>query len=78
MSKAARRHRTGRTLAEYRRNRDFSRTPEPGGKNSADVIESVRLTHPDRVLYPDVGLTKRGLAEYYVEIADRILPEVIQ
>jgi bifunctional non-homologous end joining protein LigD len=78
MGKAARRRRTDPTLAEYRRKRDFSRTPEPGGKKSHDVIESVRLTHPDRVLYPDVGLTKRGLAEYYVEIADRILPEVVQ
>jgi bifunctional non-homologous end joining protein LigD len=48
------------------------------GRTSAAGIESVRLTHPDRVLYPDIGLTKRGLAEYYVEIADRILPEVVQ
>lgn len=35
------------------------------------------LTHPDRVLWPDVGLTKEGLAGYYAEIADRILPHVI-
>jgi bifunctional non-homologous end joining protein LigD len=48
------------------------------GRTSADVIESVRLTHPDRVLYPDIGLTKRGLAEYYVAVADWILPEVVQ
>src|SRR5262245_12773299 len=47
-------------------------------KPSADVIESVRFTHPDRVLYPEVGLTKRGLAEYYVAVADWMLPEVVQ
>jgi bifunctional non-homologous end joining protein LigD len=47
-------------------------------KKTADPIESVRLTHPDRVLYPETGLTKRGLAEYYVEIADWILPEMAQ
>ncbi|MCJ2132556.1 DNA ligase D [Methylobacterium sp. J-026] len=35
------------------------------------------LTHPDRMLWPDVGLTKEGLAEYYAEIADRILPHVV-
>jgi bifunctional non-homologous end joining protein LigD len=35
------------------------------------------LTHPDRVLWPDVGLTKQGLAEFYVEIAEWILPHVI-
>jgi bifunctional non-homologous end joining protein LigD len=34
------------------------------------------LTHPERVLFPDVGLTKRELAEYYTTIADRILPHV--
>lgn len=42
------------------------------------AVESVRLTHPDRVLYPDIDLTKRGLAEYYVEVADWILPGVVQ
>ena len=36
----------------------------------------MRLSHPDRVLYPQQGLTKRGLAEYYVEIADWILPHL--
>ncbi|KZC03449.1 hypothetical protein AU375_00304 [Methylobacterium radiotolerans] len=38
---------------------------------------TVTLTHPDRVLWPDVGLTKEGLAGYYAQIADRILPHVI-
>lgn len=36
----------------------------------------VPLTHPDRVLWPDQGLTKQGLAAYYAEIADWILPHV--
>jgi bifunctional non-homologous end joining protein LigD len=42
----------------------------------AGILENARLTHPDRVLYPQQGLTKRGLAEYYVEVADWILPHV--
>jgi bifunctional non-homologous end joining protein LigD len=37
---------------------------------------SFRLTHPDRVLWPDTGLTKQGLADYYVDIAEWILPHV--
>jgi bifunctional non-homologous end joining protein LigD len=37
----------------------------------------VRLTHPDRVLYPAQGLTKRGLAAFYESIADWILPHVV-
>ncbi len=39
-------------------------------------IEKVRLTHPDRVLYPDIGLTKRDLVRYYESVADRILPHL--
>jgi bifunctional non-homologous end joining protein LigD len=46
-------------------------------KGSAEAaVAGVRLTHPDRVLYPDPGITKRALAEFYASIADRILPHV--
>jgi bifunctional non-homologous end joining protein LigD len=38
--------------------------------------ESVRLTHPDRVVYPDLGITKRQVAEYYAQVAPWILPHV--
>src|SRR5579862_7571841 len=40
-------------------------------------FHGVRLTHPDRVLYEEQGITKRGLAEYYVAVADWILPHVV-
>ena len=51
---------------------------KPGASHgwTGRVLENVRLTHPDRVLYPQQGLTKRGLAEYYVEVADWMLPHV--
>jgi bifunctional non-homologous end joining protein LigD len=39
-------------------------------------IAGVRLTSPDKVLYPEQGITKRDLAEYYLTIADHILPHV--
>ena len=29
------------------------------------TFEGVRLTHPDRVLYPEQGITKLALARYY-------------
>lgn len=41
-----------------------------------ETLAGVRLTHPDRVLYPEQGLTKRGLAAYYVDVADWVLPHV--
>ncbi len=34
------------------------------------------LTHPDRVLYDAQGVTKLGLAEYFAEVADLMLPHV--
>jgi bifunctional non-homologous end joining protein LigD len=40
------------------------------------TIEGVRITHPKRVLYPGEKVTKRSLIEYYVAVADRILPHV--
>jgi bifunctional non-homologous end joining protein LigD len=38
------------------------------------LLHGVRLTNPDRVLFPDQGITKRQLAEYYAANADLILP----
>jgi bifunctional non-homologous end joining protein LigD len=48
-------------------------------KAAAQAIEiaGITLTHPDRVLWPKQGVTKRDLAEFYVGIADRILPHII-
>ena len=40
------------------------------------IIEGVRLSSPDKVLYPEQGITKEELAEYYVAIADWILPHI--
>jgi bifunctional non-homologous end joining protein LigD len=37
----------------------------------------VRLTHPDRVLYPSLGTTKLDLARFYQSIADWILPHLV-
>jgi bifunctional non-homologous end joining protein LigD len=36
-----------------------------------------RLTHPDRVLLGTQGLTKQQLADYYVAIADYVLPYIV-
>ncbi len=38
--------------------------------------KSAELTNPDRVLYPDIGLTKAALAAYYDEVAEWMLPHV--
>jgi len=39
---------------------------------------NLHLTHPDRVIDPSSGATKRQIAEYYAEVADWILPHLTQ
>src|SRR4051795_4658600 len=39
-------------------------------------IAGVRLTNPEKVLYPEQSITKRALAEYYLAVADHMLPQV--
>jgi bifunctional non-homologous end joining protein LigD len=36
----------------------------------------VEVTHPDRVLFPQNGITKRDLVDYYGEVADTMLPHL--
>jgi bifunctional non-homologous end joining protein LigD len=36
----------------------------------------VEITHPDRVLFPADGITKRDLVDYYGEVADTMLPHL--
>jgi bifunctional non-homologous end joining protein LigD len=39
-------------------------------------VEGVRLTSPDKILYPEQGITKGELAAYYQAIAPWMLPHV--
>jgi bifunctional non-homologous end joining protein LigD len=39
-------------------------------------VARVRLTHPERVLFPDSGITKAELALYYAQVAPFMLPHV--
>ncbi len=48
--------------------------PARSGRAGVTAVAGVRLTHPDKVLFPGVGLTKLDLAVYYERIADWILP----
>jgi bifunctional non-homologous end joining protein LigD len=38
---------------------------------------NVRLTHPDRVYWVDVGVTKQDLADYYRSVWDWMAPQVV-
>jgi bifunctional non-homologous end joining protein LigD len=39
-------------------------------------VEGVRLSSPDKVLWAEQGITKSELADYYVAVADVMLPHV--
>jgi len=43
----------------------------------ADAERRVEITHPDKVLFPDDGITKADLAEYYRAIAPAMLPHIV-
>jgi bifunctional non-homologous end joining protein LigD len=52
--------------------------PTRAGSASAQVaVADVHLTHPDRVYWADVGVTKQDLAEYYVNIWKLMAPHLI-
>ena len=40
------------------------------------IVEGVRLSNPDKILYPEQGITKSELADYYAAVAERMLPHV--
>lgn len=52
-----------------------TRTRTASGDEIVELL-GVRLSHPDRIYYPDLGFTKLDLALYYVTIADVVLPHL--
>jgi bifunctional non-homologous end joining protein LigD len=45
---------------------------------AADAKRRVKLTHPDKILFPDPGITKQQLADYWRAVADVALPFIEQ
>jgi bifunctional non-homologous end joining protein LigD len=45
-------------------------------RDGSMMFEGVRLTHPDRVLYPEDGITKLDLARYYAAVGDWAVPHL--
>lgn len=43
-----------------------------------DIVElsGIQISHPEKVLYPEHGITKRMLADYYTRIAPLMIPEL--
>lgn len=56
--------------------RSKPRTAAAAPANGSVEVAGVALTHPDRILWEGEGITKQGLAEFYDDIAEWILPHV--
>lgn len=54
-----------------------TRKAKQQSSSGSDTVAGVKITHPDRVVYPEQGLTKLELAQYYESIADWILPYLV-
>ncbi|WP_425286907.1 non-homologous end-joining DNA ligase [Microvirga vignae] len=55
------------------------RTTAANTTKASDVeVAGIPLTHPERVLWEEQGLTKQELAEFYASIADWLLPHLVK
>jgi len=58
---------------------DMAATEKPKTAKTSDVtFGGITLTSPDKLLYPDIGLTKLDLARYYEAVAHVMLPYVVR
>jgi bifunctional non-homologous end joining protein LigD len=52
-------------------------TPRPPvARDGSAVVGGVRISNAERIVYPERGVTKQDVAQYYAEIAGFILPHV--
>ena len=45
--------------------------------DTKNTVAGATLTHPEKIFYPELKLTKRQLASYYAEVGEWMLPHVV-
>jgi hypothetical protein len=65
------------TLREDKPAREITREMTMAAIVSERPHSNVKLTHPDRLYWPDVGVTKEGLAHYYAGVWRFIAPFIV-
>jgi len=51
-------------------------SPAPQKTTRRHRTSSIQLSNPQKILYPELRITKEQVAEYYVAVADSILPHI--
>lgn len=74
--KAKRRNAKSKSAKPTTTTRADKAEPNVADTESKGLVAGIQLTHPDKVLYPELGITKLGLAGYYLQAADWMLPYV--
>jgi bifunctional non-homologous end joining protein LigD len=65
---------TGRESSAPREPKTLRRRAVRKTRRADAETESVTLTHPERIVYPDAGITKEDVFRYYRRIGHRLLP----
>ena len=66
----------GSAIGSARRRPAAAAHPAEKLRDGSILVEGVRLSHPERALYADTGLTKQAVAQYYVDVARWALPHL--
>lgn len=65
-----------RSPARASRTSRVGRSKEPRASSGGNLVAGVTITSPEREVFPDVGVTKLELAEYYAAVGEWMLPHV--
>ncbi len=69
--------REDKPASEIRREGKAAETPAAPKSQARSPRTSVALSHPDRVLWPEAGLSKQGLLDHYASVWDLMKPYVV-